>query len=74
MTESERIDYAGGQISSLMSFVAALVKTHQNPSLLKKAFSHAEQVSLALAESQAVSESYLEGQRDTRDSIAALLG
>lgn len=73
MTDAERLEYLAGQVHALTTFAAAVITSHPARGRLRAEFQRVEQMALALSESQATSEVYLDGQRATNESLSALL-
>ena len=70
MTEHDRVDYLAGQLDALIGFARAMIKSHASRQQLEAAFRESEQMGLALSESTTVSEAYLDGQRETNETLS----
>jgi hypothetical protein len=73
-TDSERIDFLGGQVLALAHFMAVLINTHPHQASLREHFAIAKQVGLAKTEGQLVADAFLEGMNDINDQIEKSLG
>ena len=72
MTDSEKIDFLGGQADVMLAFLSAVIQTHQNSSDLERCFNSVQNNQTATALTKAVSEPFLEGQAQTRKRIDVL--
>jgi hypothetical protein len=76
MTHSDdrkNLDFAGGQVHALISFLNALIETHPNPDVLAKRFERISQVALALVEGTLVSDEFLDGRQNVTDRLKLAL-
>ena len=71
MTDAQRINFLAGQVHALVTFAGAVIKTHPNAQALRVEIDRLHQVALALTESRLVSDEYIDGMRETRDSLGA---
>lgn len=71
MTDDEKLEFLAGQVHALVSFAGAAIITHPNPTALRSEIDRLHQVALAMSESRLVSEAYIDGLKQTRDSLGA---
>ena len=69
MTETEKIEFLGGQVHALIGFATAMITADDNPERLQKHLNIIGEVSLARAEGSLVPESYIDGVLDVRDRL-----
>ena len=73
MQKTDKLDHLGGQVNSLMSFVAASIQAHPDPQKLRAAFLRSAELQESIALNAAVPEDFLKGQRETNAAIEKLL-
>ena len=73
MQPTNKLDHLGGQVNSLMSFVAASIQAHPDPRKLRAAFMRSAELQESIALNAAVPEDFLKGQRETNAAIEKLL-
>jgi len=71
--ETERLDFALGQIHGLMAFALAVARSVPARDLLRIEYGKAEQAAMGQAEKELVSEDYMDGLHDVRDRISSFL-
>ena len=69
MSDSEKIDFIGGQVKALTHFIVVLINTHPDPVSLQKLYTVVKQVGLAKIEADLVDDEYLEGMQDVYQQI-----
>lgn len=69
MTESEKIEFLGGQVHALMGFAIAVITTNADPAKLARHLDFVGQVTLARTENDLVSDTYIEGIQDVQDRL-----
>jgi hypothetical protein len=68
--EADRIDYLAGQVHALLTFACAMIEAHREPMLLEQKFERLQQLALSKTEPVAVKDAFLDGQRQTHESLA----
>jgi hypothetical protein len=66
MTDSEKIEFFGGQIHALMGFALAVITEHSAVANLSRHLNFVSDVTLAQAENSLVSDRYIEGIQDVQ--------
>jgi hypothetical protein len=69
MTESEKIEFLGGQVHALIGFATAVITASADPSRLGRHLDFVGQINLARAEGSLVSDVYVEGVQDIQDRL-----
>ena len=69
MTESEKIQFLGGQVHALIGFALAIIHTHPAPVRLPRHLDFVGQITLARAEGSLVSDEYLDGVQDVQNRL-----
>jgi hypothetical protein len=69
MRETEKLEYLGGQVNTLLTFVAASIQAHPDPQKLRAAYLRSAELQESVTLNAAVPENYLRGQRDTSAGI-----
>lgn len=69
MTDSEKIEFLGGQVHALIGFATAIIIADPTPARLQKYLDYVGEINLARAEGALVSESYVEGVLDVKDRL-----
>jgi hypothetical protein len=69
VTESEKIEFLGGQVHALMGFAIAVITSHPTPAVLALHVDRMAEINLANAESTAVVETYIDGVLDVKDRL-----
>lgn len=73
MTESDRLDYAIGQIAVLKAFCMCAAITHQNPTELQKGFEKFSEITVAKLLPTVASEAMLSGVEEIKTALATVL-
>jgi hypothetical protein len=73
MQQTNKLDHLGGQVNSLMAFVAASIQAHPDPRRLLAAYLRSAELQESIALNAAVPEDFLKGQRETHVAIEKLL-
>lgn len=71
MTDSEKIEFLGGQVHALIGFATAIILADRDPVRLGRYLDYVGQINLAKAEGVAVPDIYVEGVQDIRDRLAS---
>ena len=69
MQDTEKLEYLGGQVNTLLAFVAASIQAHPDPQKLRAAYLRSADLQESITLNAAVPENYLRGQRDTSAGI-----
>ena len=72
MTDSEKIDFLGGQVNALLAFASAVIQTHPDTAALGAAYAKSVELQATSSLNVAVSEPFLKGQAQIRKDIKAL--
>jgi hypothetical protein len=72
MTDSEKIDFNGGQIDALLAFTSAVIKTHDNPGALEAEFNASKELQAATTLASTVSDAFVQGQHQISVRLKAL--
>jgi hypothetical protein len=73
MQQTNKLDHLGGQVNTLLSFVAASIQSHAEPQKLRAAYLRSAELQESIALNAAVPEDFLKGQRETSAAIEKLL-
>jgi hypothetical protein len=73
MLDADRLDYLAGQVHALLTFACAAIEAHPDPLLLRRKFERLQEIALSKTEPARVKEVYLDGQRETHESLAVYL-
>jgi hypothetical protein len=73
MTDSDRLDYALGQIAALKAFCMCAAITHQNPTELQKGFEKFSEMTVAKMLPTVASEAMLIGIDEIKTALTAVL-
>jgi hypothetical protein len=71
MTQSEKLEFLAGRVHALVGFATAVITSHPNPQMLAYQLEKIGEVNLATAESQPVSDEYVDGVLDMKDRLKA---
>jgi hypothetical protein len=69
MTDSEKINFLGGQVNALLAFTSAVIKAHHDAARLEAAFAESRDLQEAITLPTNASEAFIKGQEDIRASI-----
>ena len=69
MTETEKIEFLAGRVHALLGFATAVITSHPNVALLAQQLEKIGELNLATAESQLVSDEYVEGVLDVKNRL-----
>ena len=69
MQQTNKLEYLGGQVNTLLAFVAASIQAHPDPQKLRAAYLRSAELQESITLNAAVPEDYLRGQRDTSAGI-----
>jgi hypothetical protein len=69
MTDSEKIEFLAGRVHALLGFATAVITSHPNPSILAQHLEKIGEINLARAESETVSDDYVEGVLDIKNRL-----
>jgi hypothetical protein len=69
MTDSEKIEFLAGRVHALLGFATAVITSHPNPSILAQHLEKIGEINLARAESETVSDDYVEGVLDIKNQL-----
>ena len=69
MQQTNKLEYLGGQVNTLLAFVAASIQAHPDPQKLRAAYMRSAELQESITLNAAVPEDYLRGQRDTSAGI-----
>jgi len=69
MQQTNKLEYLGGQVNTLLAFVAASIQAHPDPQKLHAAYRRSAELQESITLNAAVPEDYLRGQRDTSAGI-----
>jgi hypothetical protein len=70
MTDSEKIEFFGGQVHALMGFAQAVIMTNPSPERFSRHLDFVGQIALARAESSLVTDAYIDGVQDVQDRLS----
>ena len=73
MQQTNKLDHLGGQVNTLMAFVAASIQAHPDVKKLRAAYLRSAELQESMALNAAVPEDFLKGQRETHTAIDKLL-
>lgn len=71
VTESDRLDFALGQIAALKNFCLAVIRLHPNPASLAKGLNALVEMGVSNTPAGPASDAMIEGMEDMKASLAA---
>ena len=74
MTDSEKLDFLGGQVHALMGFALAAIKAHHDLAKFAWHFDSVGKTTLKRVEATLTSESYVDGVKDVQDRLGRGIG
>ena len=74
MTDSEKLDFLGGQVHALMGFALAAIKAHHDLSKFAWHFNSIGKTTLERVEATPISDSYFDGVKDVQDRLVRSIG
>ena len=72
MTDSEKIDFLGGEVDVLLTFVSAVIRTHADPGALQRAYMQSRELQAASTPGAPASKAFVHGQEQIRERLKAL--
>jgi hypothetical protein len=73
MQQTNKLEHLGGQVNTLLAFVAASIQAHPDPQKLRAAYLRGAELQESVSLNAAVPEDFLKGQRETNTAIEKLL-
>jgi hypothetical protein len=73
MQQTNKLEHLGGQVNTLLAFVAASIQAHPDPQKLRAAYLRSAELQESVSLNAAVPEDFLKGQRETNTAIEKLL-
>jgi hypothetical protein len=73
MSESEKIEFLGGQVTALMHMVGVLFKIVPDREALQKQYATTKQIGLAKIEAQLVPDVYIDGMHEIYQQMEKLI-
>ena len=74
MQQTNKLEHLGGQVNTLLAFVAASIQTHPDPRKLRAAYLRSAELQESISLNAAVPEDFLRGQRETHAAIENIFG
>lgn len=72
MTDSEKIDFLGGEVDALLAFASSIIKTHPDPRALEAAYFDSKERQAAMTLASPASDAFVQGQDQIRDRLKRL--
>jgi hypothetical protein len=73
MSDEEKIEFLGGQVHMLVSFLIAAIDAHPDPEGLSKRFESSSQIALAQTETKLLADDYIEGELNIVERLKTAL-
>jgi hypothetical protein len=72
MQQLNKLEHVGGQVNTLLAFVAASIQAHPDHQKLRAAYLRSAELQESISLNAAVPEDFLKGQRETHAAIEQL--